>query len=109
VNGKLHRTIWQKPKQKKACLKKTIMGFFLAFEYLRQQDPDPSAVGVWQVRENVLNELRQNPLQKKTTSQGFDLSAENVSYKDMYKQKVKPNTVDNNYRGTARFDLRPGR
>ncbi len=83
------------------------MGFFLAFEYLRQQDPDPSAVGIWQVREDVLKDLQMNPLRKKVTAKGFDLASENISYKDMYKQKIKPNTVDNNYRGTARFDIRP--
>ncbi|MBK8658911.1 MAG: carboxypeptidase regulatory-like domain-containing protein [Bacteroidetes bacterium] len=106
VNGNFTGPL-AKTKAKEGVPQKTIMGFFLAFEYLRQQDPDPSAVGVWQVRENVLNELRQNPLQKKETAKGFDLASENVSYKDMYKQKVKPNTVDNNYRGTARFDIRP--
>jgi outer membrane receptor protein involved in Fe transport len=87
--------------------KRTIMGFFLAFEYLRQQDPNPSAVGVWQVRPEVLDELRQNPLVKKPTATGFNLASEDITYKDMYKVKVKPNTVDQNFRGTGRLDIRP--
>ncbi|MES2619276.1 MAG: TonB-dependent receptor [Bacteroidota bacterium] len=92
-------------KQKKT--NKTILGFFLAFEYLRQQDPDPSAVGIWQIKQSKLDSLRQFPLLKKTGVSGFDVASENVSYKDMYKQKVKPNTVENNYRATGRFDIKP--
>jgi len=95
------------PILKKKSTKQTIIGFFAAFEYLHQLDPDPSAVGVWQVRDNVLDSLRQFPLLKKETSQGFNLRAENLTYKDMYKQKVKPNIQESNYRGTGRIDIRP--
>ncbi len=102
VNANLTGPIWKKKESKK-----TIMGFFLAFEYLRQQDPNPSAVGVWQVRPEKLDSLRQFPLQKKQTSTGFDVASENLTYKDMYKQKVKPNTVEQNFRGTGRLDIRP--
>lgn len=86
---------------------KSIAGFFLAFEYLRQQDPDPSAVGVWQIKDNVLDSLQQFPLLKKPTAKGFDLRSENVTFNDMFNQKVKPNTVENNYRATGRIDIRP--
>lgn len=86
---------------------KTIMGFFAAFEYLRQQDPNPSAVGVWQVRPDVLDSLRRYPLLKRETETGFNLRAETIDYKDMYKVKAKPNVAENNYRGTGRIDIRP--
>lgn len=102
VNANLTGPVW-----KKKDTKKTIIGFFAAFEYLRQQDPNPSAVGVWQVRKDVLDSLRQFPLQKKETAKGFNLSSENITYKDMFKQKVKPNTVESNFRGTGRIDIRP--
>ncbi len=102
VNGNLTGPIWKKKNSRK-----TILGFFAAFEYLRQQDPDPSAVGVWQVKKSVLDSLRQFPLQKKATEQGFNLSAENITYKDMFNQKAKPNVVENNFRGTGRIDIRP--
>lgn len=87
--------------------KKTIMGFFVAFEYLRQQDPDPSAVGAWTVRQNVLDSLRMFPLLKKTTDKGFNLRSENITYADMVKVKAKTNVVESNYRGTGRIDIRP--
>lgn len=102
INGNFTGPIWKNKKTNR-----TYMGFFLAFEYLRQQDQDPSAVGVWQVRQEKLDSLRQYPLLKKETSKGFNVAAENLTYKDMYRQKVKPNTVDNNYRATGRIDIRP--
>ena len=102
VNGNLTGPLW-----KQKSTHKTIIGFFAAFEYLRQQDQDPSAVGVWQVRQDKLDSIRQNPLVRKVNSNGFDLAAGNITYKDMFKQKVKPNTVDQNFRGTGRLDIRP--
>jgi outer membrane receptor protein involved in Fe transport len=106
ANAYISGPIWkQKSTEKRSG--KTIMGFFAAFEYLRQQDPNPSAIGVWQVRQDVLDDLRMNPLRKKESSKGFDLASENLTYKDMYKQKVKPNTVEQNFRGNGRIDIRP--
>lgn len=102
INGNVTGPVWTNKKTKK-----TVIGFFAAFEYLRQQDWDPAANGVWQIRANVLDSLQQFPLLRKETSKGFDLRSENITYKDMYKQKVKPNTVDNNFRGTGRIDIRP--
>jgi hypothetical protein len=83
------------------------MGFFAAFEYLRQQDPNPSAVGVWQVKQSKLDSLREFPLLKKETAKGFNLASENVTFNDMVKSKIKPNTVENNFRGNGRLDIRP--
>lgn len=87
--------------------KKTILGFFAAFEYLGQQDGDPSAIGVWKLRSDVLDSLRMFPLRKKVTEQGFNLAAENITYKDMYKVKTRDNTQSHNFKGNARIDLRP--
>lgn len=92
VNGSLTGPIWKQKKTNKA-----IIGFFAAFEYLNQKDPDPSAVGVWQVRQDVLDELRQHPLIRKESSSGFSVAAENLAMKDMYMVKVKPNTSSQNF------------
>ncbi len=102
VNGSLTGPIWKQKKTNKA-----IIGFFAAFEYLDQKDPDPSAVGLWQVRQDVLDDLRQNPLIRKESSNAFSVASENLTMKDMYKVKVKPNTSSQNFRGTGRLDIRP--
>jgi outer membrane receptor protein involved in Fe transport len=102
VNANVTGPIWKDKKTKK-----TIMGLFLAFEYEHQKDPNPSAIGVWQVRPNVLDSLEQYPLLKSQTSTGFNLRANEVTYADMFKQQVKPNTQEADYRGNARLDIRP--
>jgi len=85
---------------------KPILGFFLSFEYLRQQDPNPSAVGAWQVRSSLLDSLQQFPLRRKLTDRGFALNSEYVTFKDMVKVKARPNMAENNFRGTAKLDFR---
>ncbi len=87
--------------------KKPILGFFGAFEYLRQQDRSPSAVGVWKVREDKLDSLRQFPLIKNEVGEGFNLAAEDLTMRDMYKVKAKPNNTESNFRGVARIDIKP--
>jgi len=99
VNGSLTGPIWKEKKSKK-----TIIGFFTTFEYVHQDDPNPSAIGV---RPNVLDSLQQFPLLKPQGSQGFDLRAENVTFADMFKQLVKPNTKETDLRANGRIDIRP--
>ncbi|MBL0310464.1 MAG: carboxypeptidase regulatory-like domain-containing protein [Bacteroidetes bacterium] len=102
VNANVTGPIWKEKKTKK-----TILGIFLAAEYLGQKDGDPSAVGVWKIRPDVLDSLRRSPLQKKLTETGFNLSSDNITYKDMYKVKTKDNVYSHNFKGNARIDLRP--
>ncbi len=102
VNGSLEGPIW-----KQKSTKKTIMGFFASFEYQHQKDPAPSAIGLWQVRPSLLDSLHQFPLSKTAGSQGFTLSANNVTMADMYKQFARPNVAATDFRGNGRLDIRP--
>ncbi|MFN8293282.1 MAG: carboxypeptidase regulatory-like domain-containing protein [Chitinophagales bacterium] len=87
--------------------KKPILGFSLAFEYLQQKDRDPSAVGVWKVRPEKLDSMRQYPLIKNPGETGFNLAGENLTMKDMYKVAAKPNNDEVNYRAVGRIDIKP--
>ena len=102
VNGSLEGPLW-----KQKSTKKTILGFFTAFEYQHQKDPSPSAIGLWQVRPSLLDSLRASPLLRTAGSQGFTLAANNVTMGDMYKQLAKPNDQQTDFRGNARIDIRP--
>ncbi len=103
VNGNLSGPIIKSKKGDK----KPILGFYTAFEYLNQKDRSPSAVGTWGVREEKLDSLRQFPLIKNEVGSGFNLAAENLTMKDMYKIKAKPNNDETNFRGVARIDIQP--
>ncbi len=87
--------------------KKPILGLFGSFEYQQKKDPNPSALGVWQVNADKLDSLRQFPLQKNPTEQGYNLATQEVTMKDMYITKIKPNTKEFNYRANARIDIKP--
>lgn len=41
---------------------KTILGFFLSGEYRQEKDDDPSTVGIWKAKDDVLDRLVNNPL-----------------------------------------------
>lgn len=43
-------------------IKKPLLGFFFAANYVNQLDARPSAVGAWKVRDDVLEDLQANPL-----------------------------------------------
>ncbi len=87
--------------------KRTIMGFSASFDYFRQQDPDPSAVGVWQVKDNVLAAIKKDPLIPNPTGKGFFLRSEQVTFQDMYKTEAKPNTASAQYSGLGSITISP--
>lgn len=85
--------------------RRTILSFSAAFEYLGRKDASPSAVGAWQVKEDRLNDIKQNPLIK--LNDGFVLNSENITFQDMYKSPIKPNNSDQMYKGSLSFDFSP--
>jgi hypothetical protein len=87
--------------------KRPILGFFGSFEYQQKKDPNPSALGVWQVNSAKLDSLRRFPLEKNATEQGYNLTTQNLTMKDMYITKIKPNTKEFNYRASGRIDIKP--
>lgn len=82
-----------------------ILGFFLAGEYLGQRDPRPSAIGVYQLKDDVLDNLERNPLLLNPTGDGVRLRAETITLDDMEIVDVRPNAEENNYRMTGRLDF----
>ncbi len=85
---------------------KTIMGFFIAGEYRRQKDSDPSAVGVFTLKDDALADLQENPLILDENSDAFIVKAETLTEEDIERVAAKPNVVDNNYSLSAKFDIK---
>lgn len=83
-----------------------VIGFFIAGEYNRREDPDPSAVGVWTTKEDVLNFLQQNPLAPSPTSEAFISTTETVTFDDLENVAVKPNSVRNDYGLAGKVDFK---
>lgn len=87
--------------------KRTILGFSAAFEFLNQLDRSPSAVGVWQVKDNVLNDIKDAPLLRNPNGTNFFFKSENLTFQDMYKTAAKPNNEQRDYKGVLSFTLSP--
>ncbi len=82
------------------------VGFFIAGEFGYQKDPRPSAVGVWQVKEDKLRELEENPLVRSSVGDAFISSTQTVTFDDLEKSKVKPNTSNLTYSLSSKLDFK---
>jgi len=92
-------------------MERPILGFFIAGEYLREKDDEPSAIGVPVVKESVLDSLRQFPLVKEETLSGaiFKNRSEFLTNDDIEISKYKPNIAKDQIGATAKIDFQPVR
>ncbi|MDX2002275.1 MAG: carboxypeptidase regulatory-like domain-containing protein [Chitinophagales bacterium] len=104
VNFNLTGPIWTKYKGTDSSDAR--IGYFIAGEYLRQQDPDPSAIGVWKVKDDKFAELETNPLILSPVSDAFILAAQRLTLADLEKVKSKPNVASNTVSGSAKIDFK---
>ncbi len=84
--------------------KKPMLGYNLSFEWEHNKDGNPSAVGNWRVKSNILDSIQRNPLIKDPKSGNFVPRANYVTLKDMEQIKFKQNVANNAYRGAAKID-----
>lgn len=87
--------------------KRVILGFSTSFEFLSQKDRSPSAIGVWQVKKDVLNNIKANPYIQNPNTGNINYSSEFLTFKDLYLTKAKPNNEQKDYKGVLQFDLSP--
>jgi len=85
------------------------LGYFLTAEYEGNKDANPSAVGMWQVKDDVYNRLSANPLRPSTLATGFVPSAEFLTLDSLQKNSSKRDVQDHSYRFNAKVDFNPGK
>ncbi|MBS1595427.1 MAG: carboxypeptidase regulatory-like domain-containing protein [Bacteroidetes bacterium] len=86
--------------------KRTVLGLSLSFQYQHDDDRSPSAIGIWQVKQSALNNIRTGPLVVNPTG-GFYNKAEFLTFQDMYKTSMKPNNNENEYTGGGELGIYP--
>ena len=81
-------------------------GFFLAGELEMEKDPDPSSIGNYVVKDDVLSEISTNPLRPSVSGLGFNKNSEFLTMDDLEEIAYKPNT--NNYGASVstKFDYK---
>lgn len=88
--------------------KKPVVGFFLAGDVWYDKDRSPEYHGVYQLKEEKLEEIRQNPLIAVPNQSGvpvFRNRAETVTANDLYITKQRPNAEVFEGRLTGRLDF----
>lgn len=81
---------------------RTLMGFFLSGEYTHEDDDDPSYVGIWKAKDDVLAAMRENPL----TANGID-TARFMTFDQLENVPNRPNMAKNEYSGAGKIDIQP--
>lgn len=88
--------------------KRTILGFFLSGELSTERDPDPSAIGMWKVKDDVLADLEKKPLRHNPNgSTTLVQSSQFITKNDMEQIKAKQNTRSNFVRLNGKIDFKP--
>lgn len=86
-------------------MKTPIVGYFIAGEATYMKDPDPSAIGVWKVKDDVLAQIQQTPIQAAPSGFGTERSAEYLTQDDFELVDVKPNTERLDFSLSGKFDI----
>jgi outer membrane receptor protein involved in Fe transport len=94
---------------------RTILGFFVTGEVQSERDPDPSAIGMYQLKDNVYNDLKANPIIPQLTNAalvgpqayGAVEKGEYLRADSFEKSKNKKNVDQLGIRFTAKLDFQP--
>ena len=86
----------------------SILGYFISGELRSVDDTDPSAVGVWKVKDNVLNNLRNNPFViAPNAAAGFLSTSDFLSESDFENVQAKLNTNQRRLNISGKLDFKP--
>lgn len=85
---------------------RVVLGYMLAGNLNYRKDPSPSAVGIWKVKDDVLDQMIENPLVA-TPDGSFVHAAHYLTEDDMENVKARPNSA--NYGGVlqGKLDYQP--
>lgn len=86
---------------------KSILGFSLSGQAVSEKDPDPSAVGFYQVNPEKLAELESAPLRPSPQGNGFVLNSEYVRASDLEKIKARNNVASKALSLTGKIQYQP--
>lgn len=83
---------------------KPVVGFFFAGEYRRRLDPNPSAIDMYKVKDDLFADLQNTPLFLDSLG-NIQVRAETLTFDDLEVNRIKRNTTSNTATGSARFDF----
>lgn len=87
---------------------RSLLGFFIAGEYLREKDDDPPATGVYVLNDQVKTAVSESPLILNSDG-SISKSMEQVTLDDLDLQKARPNVAKESAGGSIKIDFAPSR
>lgn len=88
----------------------SIMGYFLSGEFRSVDDTDPSAIGMWKVKDDVLADLQANPFKiAPNASAGLLSRSEFLTADDFENVQAKVNTNEKRFSLSGKIDIKPGK
>ena len=88
----------------------SVIGYFLAGEFRSVDDADPSAIGRWKVKDDVLADLQANPFQiAPNASAGFLSRSEFLNEDDFENVQAKLNANEKRFNLSGKIDIKAGK
>ncbi|MCB0430393.1 MAG: TonB-dependent receptor [Flavobacteriales bacterium] len=107
VGGNITGPLWSKKDTADPTNSRAIAGFFLSGEGAYIQDGNPSAIGAWKVKDNVLADLEKNPLRARGSGLGTFRNSEFLTKNDLENVKAKMNVGSARMTMQGKFDIKP--
>lgn len=73
-------------------LKTPLLGFFISGNFTSNLDPRPSAVGAWKIKDDVLDDLKNDPLRQGFVANSVIPNTDYLRLSDFERVRVRPNT-----------------
>jgi len=86
--------------------KSSLLGYFISGEITSIKDNNPSAIGSWKVKDDVLSTLESNPLRPSGSGFGTYMNSEFLTQPDLENMKAKQNSPDKEFNLSGKIDVR---
>ncbi|MEE2700254.1 MAG: TonB-dependent receptor [Bacteroidota bacterium] len=88
----------------------SVIGYFLSGEFRMVDDSDPSAIGNWKVKDDVLADLKANPFRPAPdVAAGFLQNSEFVTMDDLEKVQARQNVAQKRISISGKLDFKPAK
>ena len=87
--------------------KRTVLGYFVSGQGTYQKEPDPSFLPIYTLKEEKLQELKDQPLIKSPSGRGYVRSSEYVTKDDMTTRKTRINAASRSLSLNGKIDFSP--
>ncbi|MBL0102443.1 MAG: TonB-dependent receptor [Bacteroidetes bacterium] len=85
----------------------SIAGFFIAGEYQYDKDPSPPSIDVYKVKDEILGDIRQNPLVRAPGGVNYIHRSHYFTYDSLTTQSYRENVASRALRMNAKIDIQP--